>query len=42
MKAKEIILLILIITVGIFFYHAQTGKIWIDWEWDEGIYFGQE
>jgi hypothetical protein len=42
MKAKEIILLILIITVGIFFYHAQTGKIWIDWDWDEGIYFGQE
>ena len=42
MKAKEIILLILIITVGIIFYHAQTGKIWIDWDWDEGIYFGQE
>jgi hypothetical protein len=42
MKAKEIILLILIVTVGIVFYHAQTGKIWIDWDWDEGIYFGQE
>jgi hypothetical protein len=42
MKAKEIILLILIITAGIIFYHAQTGKIWIDWDWDEGIYFGQE
>jgi hypothetical protein len=42
MKAKEIILLILIVTVGIFFYHAKTGKIWIDWDWDEGIYFGQE
>ena len=42
MKAKEIILLILIVAVGIFFYHAQTGKIWIDWEWDEGVYFGQE
>jgi len=42
MKAKEIILLILIVTVGIIFYHAQTGKIWIDWDWDEGIYFGQE
>jgi hypothetical protein len=42
MKAKEIILLIFIVTAGIFFYHAQTGKIWIDWEWDEGIYFGQE
>jgi hypothetical protein len=42
MKAKEIILLILIVTVGIIFYHAQTGKIWVDWDWDEGIYFGQE
>jgi hypothetical protein len=42
MKAKEIILLILFVTVGIIFYHAQTGKIWVDWEWDEGIYFGQE
>lgn len=42
MKAKEIILLILIVAAGIFFYHAQTGKIWIDWDWDEGIYFGQD
>jgi len=42
MKAKEIILLILIVAAGIIFYHAQTGKIWIDWEWEEGIYFGQE
>jgi hypothetical protein len=42
MKAKEIVLLILIVAAGIFFYHAQTGKIWIDWDWDEGIYFGHE
>lgn len=42
MKAKEIILLILIVAAGIIFYHAQTGKIWIDWEWEEGIFFGQE
>ena len=42
MKAKEIVLLILIVAAGIFFYHAQTGKIWIDWDWDEGIYFGQD
>lgn len=42
MKAKEIILLILIVAAGIIFYHAQTGKIWIDWDWDEGVYFGQE
>jgi hypothetical protein len=42
MKAKEIILLILIVTVGIIFYHAQTGKIWIDWDWDDGVFLGQE
>jgi hypothetical protein len=42
MKGKEIILLIVIVAAGIIFYHAQTGKIWIDWEWEEGIYFGQE
>jgi hypothetical protein len=40
MKAKEIILLILIIGVGIIFYHAQTGRIWIEGEWDGGIFFG--
>ncbi len=40
MKAKEIILLILIIGVGIIFYHAQTGRIWISGEWDGGIFFG--
>ena len=27
MKAKEVILLIFIIAAGVFFYHAQTGKI---------------
>jgi hypothetical protein len=42
MKGKEIILLILIVTAGIIFYHAQTGKIWIDWELDEGIFIGQD
>ena len=42
MKGKEIILLVLIIAVGIIFYHAQTGKIWIDWEWDEGLFIGQD
>jgi len=40
MKAKEIILLILIVGAGIFFYHAHTGKIDIDWgcDWD-GFFF---
>jgi hypothetical protein len=42
MKGKEIILLILIVTAGIIFYHAQTGKIWIDWELDDGIFIGQD
>lgn len=40
MKAKEIILLILIIVAGVFFYHAHTGKIDIDWRWDwDGRFF---
>ncbi|MFQ6038348.1 MAG: hypothetical protein ACE5LV_07005 [Candidatus Aminicenantales bacterium] len=42
MRAREIVLLILIVALGIIFYHAQTGKIFLDWEWGDGIYFGQE
>jgi hypothetical protein len=42
MKGKEIILLILIVAAGIIFYHAQTGKIWVDWELDDGIFIGQD
>jgi hypothetical protein len=37
MKAKEIILLILIIAVGVTFYHAHTGKIYIDL--DDHVFF---
>jgi hypothetical protein len=37
MKAKEIVLLIFIIIVGVFFYHAKTGKIYVDWNLDEFI-----
>ena len=33
MRAKEIFLLILIILAGVFFYHAYTGKMNIDWDW---------
>jgi hypothetical protein len=33
MRVKEIFLLILIILAGVFFYHAYTGKLDIDWEW---------
>jgi hypothetical protein len=40
MKAKEIILLILIIAVGVTFYHAHTGKIYIDI--DDHIFFDHE
>lgn len=39
MKAKEILLLILIIVTGVFFYHAQTGKIHIDWDLDGHFFF---
>ena len=39
MKVKEIILLIFIIAAGVFFYHAYTGKIYIDLDWGEGIFF---
>ena len=40
MKAKEIILLILIIAAGVTFYHAHTGKIYIDI--DDHIFFDHE
>jgi hypothetical protein len=33
MKAKEIFLLILIILAGVFFYHAYTGKLDVEWDW---------
>jgi len=40
MKAKEIILLILIIAAGVTFYHAHTDKIYIDI--DDHIFFDHE
>ena len=40
MKAREIIFLILIIAAGVFFYHAQTGRIDIDW--GEGFFYDFE
>jgi len=41
MKIKEIFLMLFIIAAGIFFYHAQTGKLDWDWGWDwgEGLFF---
>jgi hypothetical protein len=40
MKAKEIIFLILIIVAGVTFYHANTGKIYIDI--DDQIFFDHQ
>lgn len=34
MKGREVFLLILIILAGVFFYHAYTGKLDIQWNWD--------
>lgn len=42
MKFKEVFLLILIIAIGVFFYHAQTGKLHIDFDWGEGIFFSYD
>lgn len=40
MRAREIFLLIFIICAGIFFFHAQTGKL--DWDIDWGINWGED
>lgn len=42
MRGREIVLLILIIAAGVFFYHAQTGKIDWDLDWGDGFVFGHE
>jgi len=42
MKAKEILILILIVAAGIIFYHAHTGKINIDWDIGEGFFWDYE
>lgn len=42
MKAKEIILLIFILTGGVFLYFAQTGKIHFYWNREEGFNLFQE
>ena len=39
MKAKEILVLILIILTGVLIHHIHTGKIDMDWAWDEGFFF---
>jgi hypothetical protein len=40
MKGKEFLILILIIVVGVIFYHAQTGKL--DWDWGDGFFFSYD
>ena len=42
MKAKEIILLVLIIAAGVIFYHAHTGKFDFSIDFGDGIYWGLE
>jgi hypothetical protein len=39
MKAREIILLILFVAAGVFFYHAYTGKLDLDIWWNEEFFF---
>ena len=34
MKAKEVLLLVLIVFVGVVLYQARTGGIWIDGDWE--------
>lgn len=41
MKAKEIILLVLIIVAGVLFYHAYMGKVFFDLD-EEFVFFGEE
>jgi DUF4097 and DUF4098 domain-containing protein YvlB len=42
MKLKEVFLLVLVIAAGVFFYHAQTGKLNISFDWDDGLFFSYE
>jgi len=42
MKAKEVILLLIIIAAGVFFYHAYTGNLDVDFYFGEGIFWDFE
>jgi len=42
MKVREFFLLLLIITVGVLFYHIHTGKLNLDFEWGDGFFFTYE
>ena len=37
MKAREVLLLILIVFVGVLLYQANTGGLKLDWDWDGPI-----
>ncbi len=42
MKAREVLILILIVAAGVFFYYAHTGKLDLDGDWEWGIFdFGE-
>jgi hypothetical protein len=38
MKAREVLLLILIVAAGVFFHYAHTGKLNLDGDWEWGIF----
>lgn len=42
MKVREFFLLLLIITVGVLFYHIHTGKLNFDFDWEDGFFFTYE
>jgi hypothetical protein len=37
MKAREVLLLVLIVIVGVLLYQANTGGLKLDWDWDGPI-----
>ncbi|MCJ7681764.1 MAG: DUF4097 domain-containing protein [Candidatus Aminicenantes bacterium] len=42
MRAKEFVLLVLIICAGVVFHHVQTGRIGWDWDSEDVFFFGGE
>jgi hypothetical protein len=41
MKAREILLLLLIVGLGVFTYYAKTGKLNIEWDSGDFVFFGR-
>jgi hypothetical protein len=42
MKFREFVLLILIIAAGVLFYHIQTGKLALEFDWEDGVFLSFE